>query len=419
MGRLHAGRDVGIIGGGVAGLALAALLAGRGRRVTVYEAHRPGGKLRRLSVGGTLVDSGPSLFTFPGVWRRLLARLGEPDPLDLRPLPGGLGPHHTPFGTVPLPVPPDHELYAEWRRYLGEVLPLSGHVEALLCTPPSARFPGFLRSSLALGRALGPHPTAAGWLRSRRFPPALEHALAAHALNGGRSPGQASALFALLPGLMAGNVWRPAAGMGALLDALLAFCRERGARVLSGSPVRELRELDHHDTLVSAIDPARLAPLRGRPVPDGPLTVSGVALYAKLPTGSGLPPTGVVTPDSYSAFAAAMGARALPQSTLALLHAEGRELALLLTAPPSGRPLEADHPWVRGQAERALARVGVPGLLDTVTDLVTLAPDFYARWGAPGGAIYGRAWPLWRAGPLHPQPYRLSPRLWQVGSGVH
>ncbi|MCD0161634.1 NAD(P)/FAD-dependent oxidoreductase, partial [Deinococcus sp. 6YEL10] len=27
--------------------------------------------------------------------------------------------------------------------------------------------------------------------------------------------------------------------------------------------------------------------------------------------------------------------------------------------------------------------------------------------------------PAWRGGPLHPQPYRLTPDLWQVGTGVH
>ena len=410
--------DIGIIGGGLAGLALAALLAQGGAQVTLYERGDFGGKLGQLEVGGLRFDTGPSLFTFPGVWRRFLARLGESDPLDLQPLPGGLGVHHTPFGAVPLPVTPGHALYPHWQRYCSEVLPLRPALETLLTTPPSLLNPAFLEASAELARVLGGHATAQGWLRSRRFPPALHHALAAQALNAGLGPGQASAVYALLPALIAGEVSRPKAGMGALREALLGFCRARGVVLHSHTPIDELRPLGHHRTLVSAVDPTRLARLLNRRVPDAPLSVSGLAIYAALPRPSSLPATTVVTPDDHRAFAAALGVRALPPSTLALLHADGRRLALLLTVPPDGRAYSLDHPWVRGQLRRIEALLGVPPLLDGAQTAV-LTPQFYAQGGAPGGAIYGRAYPAWRSGPFHPQPQRLSERLWQVGGGVH
>jgi len=48
-----------VVGGGVAGLTAAYLLTGRGHDVTVFEAApEVGGKLRRLEVGGTIVDVG-------------------------------------------------------------------------------------------------------------------------------------------------------------------------------------------------------------------------------------------------------------------------------------------------------------------------------------------------------------------------
>ncbi len=354
----------------------------------------------------------------------MLTRLGEADPLDLRPLPGGLGVHHTPFGSVPLPVPPEHGLYPHWRRYVNEVAPLLPHVETLLTTPPRLTSAAFLRSSAALGRLTAPHLSAEGWLRSRRFPPALHHALAVHSLNAGVGPGQGSVLYALLPALMASDVSRPAGGMGALTDALLAFCAARGVQVLSRTPVTDLRSLAHHDRIVSAVDPSRLARLLGERVPDRPLTVSGVALYARLPhhLRGRLPATSVVTPSDYARFAAAMHARALPPDTLALVHADadlpGEErLALLLTAPASGRAYAADHPWVQGQVRRVEEALGVDGLLGG--EVLALTPEYFARGGATGGAIYGQAWPAWRSGPLHPQPYRRSERLWQVGTGVH
>lgn len=426
-------RSIGLLGGGLAGLALGALLGARGHAVTVYERDRAGGKLRRVTVGGLMFGTGPSLFTFPEVWRAFLTRLGEGgDPLDLRPLSGGLGLHHTPFGAVPLPVPPGHPLRPAWEAYCGAAQPLAGHLTTLLTTPPRLTDPAFGRASAALFRATGGHLTASAWVRARRLPPALAHAALTHALNAGLAPQDAPALYALIPALAAGNVAQPASGMGALLDTLLALGRARGVRVEEGAEVTRMDprrgtltlcggEQRRHDLLVSALDPARLAGLLGRPVrsPTHRRTVSGVALYAALPGDSGLPATSVLPPADFGTFRAATRAGALPPDTLALVHADGPRLAVLLTAPATGRDLGPDHPWVRGQVERVERTLGTPGLLASARDVVALTPAHYAAGGHPGGAIYGAALPAWRGGPLHPQPYRRAPGLWQVGTGVH
>ncbi|MEF2278164.1 NAD(P)/FAD-dependent oxidoreductase [Deinococcus sp. YIM 134068] len=423
---------MGILGGGLAGLALAALLAERGHAVHVYERDRAGGKLRRVTVGGLEFDTGPSLFTFPGVWRAFLARLGEGDPLDLRPLPGGLGVHHTPFGPVPLPVPAGHELEGAWEAYRASVQPVASHMETLLTTPPRLMDPIFRRASAALFRVLGGHLTAEAWVRARRLPPALAHAVRTHALNAGLPPQDAPALYALLPALIAGNVARPARGMGTLLDTLLELGKASGVRVEEGAEIVRVDagtatltliggEVRRHDLLVSALDPARLATLRGRPVrsPVSRRTVSGVALYAALPESAPLPATSVLPPASFATFRAAVRSGALPPDTLALVHADGPRLAVLLTAPATAAHLGPDHPWVRLQVERVEHTLGVPGLLASARDVVALPPAHYAAGGHPGGAMYGSALPVWRGGPLHPQPYRPAPRLWQVGTGVH
>ena len=323
-------------------------------------------------------------------------------------------------------MPPDHALFPHWQRYVQEVAPLGPHIETLLTTAPRLTSAAFMRASAALGRVTGPHLSAGSWLRSRCFPPALHHALAVQSLNSGLGPEQASVLYALLPALIAADVSRPAVGMGALLDALLGFCAARGVMVLADTPVTDLRQLAGHDTVVSSVDPARLARLLGRPIAPAPATVSGVALYSRLPARLRglLPATSVVTPSDYRQFAAAMSARALPQDTLALIHAEsdrsgsGR-LAVLLTAPASGRAYTLEHPWVQAQLERVEKALDASGLYSESPEVVALTPDYFALGGAPGGAIYGRAYQAWRSGPFHPQPYRLSRRLWQVGTGVH
>ncbi|SEJ23767.1 Phytoene dehydrogenase-related protein [Deinococcus reticulitermitis] len=423
-------QSVGILGGGLAGLALACLLAERGHPVTVYERDRAGGKLRRLEVGGLAFDTGPSLFTFPEVWRAFLARLGEADPLDLQPLPGGLGLHHTPFGTVPLPVPPEHPLFAEWERYLTRLEPLRPHLGPLLSTPPQLWRPDFLRASRALFGVTGPHLTAEGWIRAQRYPPALAHALRTHALNAGRAPQDAPALYALIPGLVGHEVFRPARGMGALLETLLSFARARGVEVLEGVEVTRLRGTTltfrdggavTHDLLVSALDPQRLRRLRGQgaPSPAARRTVSGLAIYAALPGPAPLPATSVLPPSDFRAFRRALRAGAWPPDTLALVHADGPRLAVLLTVPALTRRLGPDHPWVQAELRRVEETLGVPGLLRSALDVQVLDPLHYAAGGHPGGAIYGAAHPLWRSGPFHPEPYRPAPGLWQVGTGVH
>ncbi len=79
-----------IIGGGVGGLACAALLAKAGLSVTLFERNATiGGKLNWLEAGGYAWDTGPSLLTMPYVFADLWRKLGRrlEDDLTLLPLP--------------------------------------------------------------------------------------------------------------------------------------------------------------------------------------------------------------------------------------------------------------------------------------------------------------------------------------------
>lgn len=80
---------VGVIGGGLGGLAAAVTLAGRGHEVVVFErAPALGGKASRLEVDGFSFDVGPTILTLPSVLRRVFAEAGArlEDHLDLLPL---------------------------------------------------------------------------------------------------------------------------------------------------------------------------------------------------------------------------------------------------------------------------------------------------------------------------------------------
>ena len=67
-----------VVGAGVGGLVSALLLAHRGVRVTLVEsAAAPGGKMRRIVVGGAPVDSGPTVFTMRWVFEQIFAQIGR------------------------------------------------------------------------------------------------------------------------------------------------------------------------------------------------------------------------------------------------------------------------------------------------------------------------------------------------------
>src|SRR6478735_96999 len=67
-----------VVGAGLAGLAAALHLAGRGRPVTVVERGRVlGGRRIRLDVDGYRLDTGPTVLTMPEIIDETFAAVGE------------------------------------------------------------------------------------------------------------------------------------------------------------------------------------------------------------------------------------------------------------------------------------------------------------------------------------------------------
>lgn len=82
-------KKIGVIGAGLGGLAISALMASRGHEVTVFEKNSvPGGKMNQLQIEGYRFDTGPSLLTMPFVLEELFRRCGADlnDYLTLQPL---------------------------------------------------------------------------------------------------------------------------------------------------------------------------------------------------------------------------------------------------------------------------------------------------------------------------------------------
>jgi 1-hydroxycarotenoid 3,4-desaturase len=65
-------KDVVVVGAGVGGLSAAVVLAARGCRVRVFEAHGDvGGKIGTVTIDGVTIDTGPSILTLPDVLDRI------------------------------------------------------------------------------------------------------------------------------------------------------------------------------------------------------------------------------------------------------------------------------------------------------------------------------------------------------------
>jgi phytoene desaturase len=442
-----------VVGGGIGGLAAAALLGRAGHRVTLLEAAPYlGGKSRRIRLDGQVLDTGPSLVAFPEVWEEFLLRwdgLGDDGSaeqvarLKLVRLPE-VGKYYYRESIAPLPVPEGHPWHPAWERFAKIHGALGPQITRLLTTDPLDR-----RVLPALRRLLGVYRaklTTKSYLDSLEWlPDGLREILAIHTLNAGVGPARTPALFASMPAVMANEgVWVPEGGVYEMVLALERLAAGSGVEVLTGSPVtgisrgRVLTEEGKHaaDAVVSDLDAGRLHALlepEKRLRPARP-SCSGVAVYAAL--GEELPhetPThGVVLPADTGTLYRSLEMGKEPRETMVFVNyyrpgemypANDRGvLALLLTAPANGRAYDLEDPFVARELERVSRllklREPISGYFGSHT---VLHPRYFGEWGSADGALYGAVRPLWRGGPLHRPPYtdRKRPWLYRVGASVH
>ena len=274
MGRL---REAIVVGAGPNGLAAAVALAQAGRRVTVYEtADTIGGGSRtaELTLPGfrhdvcstiqALTPSSPFLLTLG------LERFGlewvRPDVPLAHPFDDGTGAtlHRSVEETAGQFDPIDATAY---HRLFGPLAAQSDRLWEMFLGPIQGAFRHPLLAAQFGARGLWPARTLA---RTRFRSPkarALLAGNAAHSILDLRRPGTGS--FGLMLMLAAHADGWPFArgGSQALVDAMAALLRELGGRVVTGHPIRSLRELPGDATVVFDLTPRQIVDIAGDQLP--------------------------------------------------------------------------------------------------------------------------------------------------------
>ena len=438
-----------VAGGGIGGLASAALLGRAGHEVTLLEANPwLGGKSRRIELEGRRMDTGPSLLTFPGIWEELLRRWDASEPGEAAEVAGlrlkrlsEVGRYHYREETVSLPVEEGHPWHAAWERFAAIHGGLGSEVMRLLTADPADR--RTLPTLARLLRIYGTKLTTRSYLDALPWlPEGLREIIAIHTLNAGVAPTRTPALYASMPAIMAADgVFVPEGGVYEIVLSLERLARRAGVEVKTGEPVLEIgrgrvattKGEYRADVIVSDLDAGRLERLldpERKPVKET-LSCSGVAVYAALrqELPAGVAAHSVVLPTDPDALYASLEAREEPRATMAFVNYyrggevypnEGGTLAILLTAPANGREYALDDPFVRREIDRVSVAAGLPGpATEYFGEYEVLDPAYFGAWGSAGGALYGAARPFWMSGPLHRPRYNDRGWLWRVGASVH
>ena len=256
--------SVGVVGGGLGGLAAACTLAARGHRVTLYERNGWfGGKAATLDEAGYHFDMGPTILIMPSVLRRVFSEAGRDldDYLELV------------------------ELDPQWRCFYedGAVLDLTGdrtrmrdNLEALApgtglpdgyerFMATSARLErisndfflwrsvGSVRDTLSLGETFSPAvladlvamrfgKTVAETVRRDIKDPRAAQMVDHFTQYVGSSPAASPAVLCGIANMQVGEgVWYPIGGTGAIPAALARLARELGVEMVQGRKVERIR----------------------------------------------------------------------------------------------------------------------------------------------------------------------------------
>ncbi len=443
-----------MIGAGVAGLAAAIDLACAGFDVRVLErGQAPGGKIRRLTVQGSSMDAGPSVFTLRSVFEQLFEDAGDSLAGRLTLAPAQILARHAWGAEQRLDLFADADASAAaigtfagrreadgFRRFAAQARRIYATLDHTFMRAP--------RPSLAqLVRRIGwrraadlwnIQPFATLWRSTGRYfrDPRLRQLFGRYATYCGSSPFASPATLMLVSHVEQAGVWYVEGGMHELAAQLAALAQRKGARLQYGCEVSRLDVAGGRVTGLETTDGGRIEVDAVVCNADTNALATGLfgdpARRAVAPTSRAVRSLSAVTwnllartdgfelahhsvffsPDYRAEFDDIFRRRRLPAAPTVYVCAEDRRDA---TAPPPGRkerlfclvnaPPDGDtHQFDKSEIESCqtrmfqfLASCGLTVHASPEATVTTTPSDFHRLFPATGGALYGPASHGWMA----------------------
>src|SRR6201996_5763228 len=439
-----------VVGAGLAGLAAALHLAGRGREVTLIErAPHPGGRAGRMNAGGYRFDTGPTVLTMPDLLAEPLAAVGEEltDRLDLVRLDPASRPAfadgsaldvHTDADAMTDAVaafagPAEAAGYRRLRAWLTELYTheFSQFIAANFDSPLSLVTPNLARLA-GLGAFRRLEPAIGQFIKDER----LRRVFSFQSLYAGESPRQALAVYAVIAYMdTVAGVYFPRGGMRAVPDALAGAAASAGGKFHYGETVTTLERSGDRVTAVRTASGLRvpcdavvlatelttayqlLTRRPRRPLPLRP-SPSAVVLHAGTRRSwSGTAHHTILFGDAWDeTFDEIINRGQLmhdpsllvtrPTATDPGLAPEGRDLIYILAPAPNLARGRFD--WDRtgdGYADRLAETVAgrlLPGLDTDISGRQVVTPADWSRQGMVAGTPFSYAHSFLQSGPFRP-----------------
>jgi 1-hydroxycarotenoid 3,4-desaturase len=458
-----------IIGAGIGGLVAALRLAAAGIDVTVLEQHqRPGGKMRRVPVGGTAVDAGPTVFTMRWVFEEIFAECGADLAAHVALEPAAILARHAwgPGEVLDLHADPEaseaaignfagpHERDG-YRRFRARAAEVYATLEGPFIRGERPSPIDLTRRAGLLGMGdlwrIQPFTTLWRALGDYFADPRLRQLFGRYATYCGSSPFAAPATLMLVAHVESQGVWHVAGGLSRLAGAVAELAAERGAGFRYGTPARGIAvqggrvvgvdladgERLPADAVVCNADVAALADgFLGRdaaraadtvPAADRSLSAVTLCLQARA-EGFPLSRHTVFFSGDYAAEFARIRAGHLPDDPTVYVCAQDRGD----TPSPSARPERLlclvnapARTFTPSEIETCVTtmrrRLSTSGLtLSETAEPVTTGPAEFARlFPGSAGALYGRASHGWMASFKRPGARTRIPGLYLAGGSVH